>query len=277
MTIIKEYRICMPLTVDEYHIGQLYMINKHSHEQSEKGEGVEVVANEECEDPVHGKGRFTEKRVYLNSKLPTWIQGYVPKIFYITEKAWNYYPYTVTEYSCSFLPRFSILVKTGYKNDNGCTENALNLVDEEVESREVLSLDIAYDEVAEKYYKKEEDLTTFKSKKTERGPLQEGWRLTDKPIMCSYKLVNVEFNIWGLGHRVESYVHSAVKDILLVGHRQAFAWIDQWYDMTIDDVRAFEKEIQEQTNIKVLGVDDKKKEDEQQKISDESCSAIHDQ
>ena len=42
------------------------MINKHSHEQSEKGEGVEVVTNEECEDPEHGKGRFTEKRVYLN-------------------------------------------------------------------------------------------------------------------------------------------------------------------------------------------------------------------
>ena len=42
------------------------MINKHSHEQSEKGEGVEVVTNEDCEDPEHGKGRFTEKRVYLN-------------------------------------------------------------------------------------------------------------------------------------------------------------------------------------------------------------------
>jgi hypothetical protein len=25
----------------------------------------------------------------------------LPKIFYVTEKAWNYYPYTVTEYSVS--------------------------------------------------------------------------------------------------------------------------------------------------------------------------------
>ena len=25
----------------------------------------------------------------------------VPKIFYVTEKAWNYYPFTVTEYSVS--------------------------------------------------------------------------------------------------------------------------------------------------------------------------------
>ena len=28
------------------------------------------------------------------------------------------------------------------------------------------------------------------------------------PIMCSYKLVTVEFNVWGLAYRVESYVHS---------------------------------------------------------------------
>ena len=50
----------------QYKIGQLYMIAKHSHEQSEKGEGVEIVKNEDCTDPVHGKGRYTEKRVHLS-------------------------------------------------------------------------------------------------------------------------------------------------------------------------------------------------------------------
>ena len=42
------------------------MINKHSLEQSEKGEGVEIVRNEPHEDPVHGKGQATEKRIHLN-------------------------------------------------------------------------------------------------------------------------------------------------------------------------------------------------------------------
>lgn len=50
----------------QYQIGQLYMIAKHSHEQSEAGEGVEVVKNEPCEDPKHGKGQFTEKRIHLS-------------------------------------------------------------------------------------------------------------------------------------------------------------------------------------------------------------------
>lgn len=30
------------------------------------------------------------------SKLPSWARAVVPRIFYVTEKAWNYYPYTVT-------------------------------------------------------------------------------------------------------------------------------------------------------------------------------------
>lgn len=42
------------------------MISKHSHDQSEQGEGVHVVKNEPCEDEIHGTGQFTEKRVYLS-------------------------------------------------------------------------------------------------------------------------------------------------------------------------------------------------------------------
>ena len=78
------------------------MIAKHSAEQSQKGEGVEVVENRPHEDPEHGKGQFTEKRIYISSKLPSWIRKMVPKIFYVTEKAWNYYPFTITEYSVCF-------------------------------------------------------------------------------------------------------------------------------------------------------------------------------
>ena len=42
------------------------MIARHSLEQSGDGEGVEVVENKECEDPVHGKGQFTEKHIHLS-------------------------------------------------------------------------------------------------------------------------------------------------------------------------------------------------------------------
>ncbi|XP_055762865.1 cytoplasmic phosphatidylinositol transfer protein 1-like isoform X1 [Salvelinus fontinalis] len=277
--LLKEYRICMPLTVEEYRIGQLYMISKHSHEQSDRGEGVEVVQNEPFEDPAHGQGQFTEKRVYLNSKLPSWARAVVPNIFYVTEKAWNYYPYTITEYTCSFLPKFSIHIETKYEDNKGSNDNAEQATDgtqtaelgtdmqgqtgrdresqifsdsdNKDQEREVCFVDIAYDEIPERYYKESEDLRYFKSEKTSRGMLQEGWRDTQEPIMCSYKLVTVKFEVWGLQTRVEQFVHKVVRDVLLLGHRQAFAWVDEWIDMTMDEVREYERTIQEATNEKI--------------------------
>lgn len=52
-----------------------------------------------------------------------------------------------------------------------------------------------------------QDLRYFKSKKTNRGLLQEGWINSQDPIMCSYKLVTVKFEVWGLQSRVEQFVH----------------------------------------------------------------------
>ena len=50
----------------KYQIGQLYMIARHSEEESRgSGDGVEVVVNEACHDDKHGDGQYTEKRIYL--------------------------------------------------------------------------------------------------------------------------------------------------------------------------------------------------------------------
>ncbi len=35
---------------------------------------------------------------------------------------------------------------------------------------------------------------------------------------------------------------------MLLGHRQAVAWLDDWHGMTLDDVREYEKEMQQATN-----------------------------
>ncbi|KAG7491671.1 hypothetical protein MATL_G00006140 [Megalops atlanticus] len=154
------------------------------------------------------------------------------------------------EYTCSFLPKFSIHIETKYEDNKGCNDNIFDNEAKDVE-REVCFIDIAYDEIPERYYKESEDLRYFKSEKTSRGLLQEGWRDTQDPIMCSYKLVTVKFEVWGLQTRVEQFVHKVVRDVLLLGHRQAFAWVDEWIDMTLDDVREYEKQMHEKTNIKV--------------------------
>ncbi|XP_027003511.1 cytoplasmic phosphatidylinositol transfer protein 1b isoform X2 [Tachysurus fulvidraco] len=216
--LMKEYRICMPLTVDEYRIGQLYMINKHSLEQCEGGDGVEIIRNELDTHPKYGAGQVTEKRIYLSSKLPSWMKKFVPMIFYITEKAWNFYPYTITEYTCSFLPKLIIKIETHFENNNGSNDN---------------------------------DLSIWMSERTGRGPLLEGWRQNTNPIMCSYKRVQCSFEVYGFQGRTEEFIHRNIRDILLVGHRQAVAWIDEWHGMSLEEVREFEKQLQQETNEKM--------------------------
>lgn len=125
----------------------------------------------------------------------------------------------------------------------------LNLPPEKLAERTIDEIDIAFDEL-NKHYKREEDPKFFKSTKTNRGPLIEGWR-NEKPIMCSYKVVNASFEVWGFQTRVEDFIHRCIRDVLLLGHRQAFTWIDEWIDMSMDDVRDYEHRLQEETNRKL--------------------------
>uniref|UniRef100_A0AAQ6IPV7 Phosphatidylinositol transfer protein N-terminal domain-containing protein n=1 Tax=Anabas testudineus TaxID=64144 RepID=A0AAQ6IPV7_ANATE len=247
--LMKEYRICMPLTVDEYRIGQLYMISKHSCEQSGGGEGVEVVKNELQVHPTHGPGQLTEKRIYLNSKLPSWAKVIVPRFFYVTEKAWNFYPYTITGACVSFLPRFSIRIETRFENNNGDNNNVFG--DTPTPAQNVSFLDILSDPIPEKHYKESEDLSRWQSTKTGRGPLQKGWREDHEPIMCSYKRVQCSFDVYGFQTKTEEFIHRNIRDILLVGHRQAVAWTDEWHGLSLEEVREFERTMQEKTNSKV--------------------------
>ncbi|XP_069551876.1 cytoplasmic phosphatidylinositol transfer protein 1b isoform X1 [Brachyistius frenatus] len=247
--LMKEYRICMPLTVDEYRIGQLYMISKHSCEQSGGGEGVEVVRNESDIHPQHGRGQLTEKRIYLNSKLPSWAKAFLPRIFYVTEKAWNFYPYTITGVNVSFFPKFSIRIETRFENNNGNNDNVFG--DTPTPADSVSFLDILSDPIPEKHYVKSEDLSLWQSSKTDRGPLEKGWRDDHRPVMCSYKRVQCSFEVYGFQTRTEEFIHRSIQDILVVGHRQAVAWLDEWHGLSLEEVREYERAMQEKTNSKV--------------------------
>ena len=42
-----------------------------------------------------------------------------------------------------------------------------------------------------------------------------------------------------------------IREVLLVAHRQAVAWIDEWHGMTIEDVREYEERMQAETNLRL--------------------------
>jgi hypothetical protein len=44
----------------------------------------------------------------------------------------------------------------------------------------------------------------------------------------------------------------AIRDILLLAHRQAFCWTDEWYEKSYESIVEFERQTYAETNEKVL-------------------------
>jgi len=132
------------------------------------------------------KASLLTKKIYLGSHLPSWATPFVPSsLVTVEEKAWNAYPYVKIEYTSPGIgERFSIISETRYFDDDGSQENVHNLTAEQLQLREVDVVDIASEQVAPKYYKKEEDPTLYTSEKNQK-------RTTSTRMAESYKTLNV--------------------------------------------------------------------------------------
>jgi len=254
MVLVKEFRVVLPMTLEEYQIGQLYSVAKTSNLETHADAGVEILKNEPFENEEMGKGQYTHKIYHLGSRLPGWARAIAPvSALMLEEEAWNAYPYCKTVLTSPFMAeKFKFIIETRHCADNGDQENAHNLPEKELKKREVEIIDIT--SPLEKDYKEDEDPCKFHSEKTERGPLEEGWIEKADPVMCAYKLVTVEFKWWGLQTRVENFMMSMETNIFLRFHKQVFCWIDEWYGMSMEQVREFEDELRVQMTKKIEDV-----------------------
>ncbi|XP_028312338.1 membrane-associated phosphatidylinositol transfer protein 2-like isoform X7 [Gouania willdenowi] len=259
--LIKEYRIPMPMSVDEYRIAQLYMIQKKSREEScGEGSAVEILENKPYTDGPGGIGQYTHKVYHIGMHIPSWFRSILPKAaLRVEEESWNAYPYTRTSgyyytsfrYTCPFVEKFSIDIETYYKPDTGNQVDVFNMSAADTRQRSIDPIDIVTDPITPHEYKAEEDPRLYKSVKTQRGPLQDDWieeynnnpGLT--PIMCAYKLCKVEFRYWGMQSKIERFIHDVgLRKVMVRAHRQAWCWQDEWYGLTMEDIRELELETQ---------------------------------
>nr|XP_045014801.1 phosphatidylinositol transfer protein alpha isoform isoform X2 [Jaculus jaculus] len=216
MVLLKEYRVILPVSVDEYQVGQLYSVAEASKNETGGGEGVEVLVNEPYEKDGE-KGQYTHKIYHLQSKVPTFVRMLAPEgALNIHEKAWNAYPYCRTVITNEYMKEdFLIKIETWHKPDLGTQENVHKLEPETWKHVEAIYIDIAdRSQVLSKDYKAEEDPAKFKSIKTGRGPLGPNWK-QEKRLFTNF-------------------------------HRQLFCWLDKWVDLTMDDIRRMEEETKRQ-------------------------------
>lgn len=61
--LIKEFRVTLPLTVEEYQVAQLYSVAEVSKNNTGGGEGIEVLKNEPFKDfPLLGMRSYSFTR-----------------------------------------------------------------------------------------------------------------------------------------------------------------------------------------------------------------------
>ncbi|KAH7729142.1 phosphatidylinositol transfer protein [Aphelenchoides avenae] len=229
--LIKEYRIPLPFTLEEYQRGQLYAVAESSQRETGGGEGVEVLEHRAFDSSSvraghHLCGTYTKKIYRVHSKAPYLFRRLLPpEAFVLHEECWNAYPYikTVVTNPGYMNEKFRITVESIHcENDAGHLKNALNADREALARREVVLLDIANDSHLHKADLDEEgDVHAFRSQKSGRGPLNVGWIGQQHPIMCAYKLVTVYFKQWGLQNKVEKAIHCAYPRYCVRLNRQA--------------------------------------------------------
>ncbi|CAH0685778.1 unnamed protein product [Chilo suppressalis] len=253
--LIKEYRVTLPLTVEEYQVAQLYCVAEVSKNETGGGEGIEVIKNEPFKDyPLLGgrfsSGQYTYKIYHLASKVPAFIRLLAPKgSLEVHEEAWNAYPYcrTVLTNPGYMKENFVICIESLHLPDVGDQYNVHELPPEKLKIREVVNIDIANDPLPSADYKPETDPTKFKSSKTGRGPLVgPNWKNDVKPVMTCYKLVTAEFKWFGLQSKVENVIQKSERRLFTIFHRQVFCSMDDWHGMTMADIRAIEDRTKEE-------------------------------
>ncbi|XP_077422679.1 phosphatidylinositol transfer protein alpha isoform-like [Vanacampus margaritifer] len=268
--LIREFRIVLPISVDEYKVGQLFTVAEASKNETGGGEGVEVLSNEPYEEGGE-KGQYTHKIYHLKSKVPRIVRMIAPKgSLEVHERAWNAYPYCRTIYTNPYMKEnFEIKVETWHKPDMGDQENVHGLEKSEWDQTEVVHIDIADRKaISAKEYKADQDPAIFKSEKTGRGPLGPEWQKELRnnpscPHMCAYKLVTVNFKWMGLQSKVETMIQKMERRIFTHFHRQLFCLIDKWIDLSMDDIRKMEEdtkkeldEMRQSGEVKGMSADD---------------------
>lgn len=255
MVLQKEYRIVLPVSVEEYSCAQVYMTSRTSLAEAmdQDGAGVEILANRPAEHRTLGPCQYTKKVFHIDKRFPSWLRMIAPKSgSYLLEESWNAYPSTITEVTFPMFSSFRILVESHHLPDRG-DSNPHGLDKAARKNCEIVRIDIAErrgpdDQSKSQHGPGETDLQTFRSK-CGRGPFLQNWQQEVKPVMCAYKKVTCEVQVWGMAAKVENFMQAYELDLFHKANKNTICWMDEWHGLTMHELRLFEADAQLRINL----------------------------
>jgi len=70
-------------------------------------------------------------------------------------------------------------------------------------------------------------------------------------VRCCYKLVRERFKWFGIQTRVENLIMTQEERLFRNFHRQLFCWMDEWYGLTMQDIRALEDNTRNELQVDI--------------------------
>ncbi|CAK4088970.1 unnamed protein product [Aphanomyces euteiches] len=216
--LIHEFRILLNMDVHEFQIAELYVVLDSKNDRSRGTQSIEVLKNEpydntqgqlgdisplsKCRIP-RNKGQYTLKK-YLLAEVPLYLAALFPKgSLTIVEEAWNAFPTCFTYITSTYFlkHKFFIACESAYLRGNCTEENALHLSQEDLKRRSVQVIRI------------ENDLPT------------------KQPSTPSHVHPSTT---------MENAIREQHLKVFHTSSRRAFCLTDQWYGLSLDDIREFE-------------------------------------
>eukprot|EP01130_Rhizamoeba_saxonica_P019184 TRINITY_DN9844_c0_g1_i1.p1 TRINITY_DN9844_c0_g1~~TRINITY_DN9844_c0_g1_i1.p1 ORF type:complete len:281 (+),score=59.21 TRINITY_DN9844_c0_g1_i1:23-865(+) len=249
-----EYRIPMPLSMEEFKKGQLYMIARFMSEESNNNLNISIITNETYIDQDTGQqGVFTHKVMQFSSSLPSWLRRLIPgSVLKVEELSWNLYPCSRTIYKIGiFGDRCNVEVKTIHHPGNGDINNIFNLSMKELSRRDVDYIDIAHDNKQNRFSESLEDAAAFMSLDGTKDCLQPGWMANQDNLITAYKLVTVDFNYPGIRNKGQIFAHDVIRGSFMKAHRQAYCWYDHWSELSLEEIKEYDSFVCDSIHIEM--------------------------
>lgn len=239
-TIVREYRIVMPLRVEEYDIGQLYTVVEMTKEDTTTR--IQVLENKAYTHDTMGRCQKTLKVMHLDNHVPGLVKKMVSKAaLKIHETSYNAYPVCQTFYHSPMLDTktFNMSVNSIHAA-KPVDENIFKLSPEERKKVEVVYINIDEDIGNKKY-----DPTNFDNTKSGKILLKKGWQdeceRKNLPVMVCYKLVKIEVHFFSGKWVAEKIMKEFVK-LLRNAHQRIYSTSDKWAGLQKSDIRALERD-----------------------------------
>lgn len=271
------YCIPLPVSLDRYKLGQLYMVAKTTMENTKSSDdGFEILKNEPytrtLPSGAEESGIYTFKKLHLNKMVPKAVAGLIPKKgLKMEETCYNAFPHTVTSYYNPGYPdKFQMAVETfvypadrhaKYTEDFALPDDVRGCIPEgfKEDAAGVNKKDKTQGVITKVYVNVREPIEL--SKKDIRKAKKEGKELPthadikavakENEVFCVvYKILKIHTQFPGQ-KIIENFLGGKFANIFGNTHKKLMCWWDDWKGMTIEDIHKLEGDAQRFVNDKI--------------------------